>query len=345
MKSVWVSDLQDIGPVQGVFLVADAEVRMTRDDNPFLRLKLQDKTGAIDAVRWKASDKDQQLALNVAHILINGRLDMYQGHLQITIDRMSPPPGDVNLADFLPVSRQEPACMLEDLGQLVKSISEPQLRRLLEHITGATEIGRKFAQAPAATTVHHAYLSGLLEHTLSVTQIADVMASHYPNINRDLLIAGAVLHDIGKIEEYEWQVRFKQSDSGGLIGHIVQGAMLVNRLMDSVGDFDSEMRMLLTHMIVSHHGQLEYGSPKVPMCKEAIILHYIEDLDAKMQIADNELANPLSQGSSPNWTKRNNWLGCALFRSGPEEPDKETPFDRPHTETPGKYDDPFAEQG
>lgn len=317
MKSPWVSELQDVGAVRGVFLVAESEVRAAKDESLYLRMKLQDRTGVIDALKWRATDAEQQMGRGGCYVQVKGKVDLYQGRLQLTVDKMEPPAAEPDPADFLPQSPRDLEALQGELKAIIATIGHSQVRRLLETLVCEGAIAEKFRQAPAATMVHHAYLGGLLEHTVSVVSLADRVASHYPNINRDLLLAGAVLHDIGKVEEYEWRRSFRQSDEGQLVGHICQGLMMVNRAMDAIPGFDPKWRMLLSHIIVSHHGKLEFGSPKVPMCREAIALHYLEDLDAKMQIVDKELSNGASVGSSPEWTKRNTWLECALFRGVP----------------------------
>ncbi len=339
MKSPWVSELQDVGAVRGVFLVAESEVRAARDDSPYLRMKLQDRTGAIDGLKWRATEAEQQMGRGGSYVLIKGKVDIYQGRLQITVDRIEPPPSEPDPADFLPQSPRDLEELRGELKDWIGTIRHPQVRRLLESLVIEGETGRKFAQAPAATMVHHAYLGGLIEHTVSVISLADTVAAHYPRLNRDLLLAGTILHDFGKIEEYEWQRGFRQSDRGQLVGHICQGLLLINRAMDAIPDFDPLWRMLISHIIVSHHGKLEYGSPKQPMIPEAIALHYLEDLDAKMQIADKELSNGASVGSSPNWTKRNIWLESALFRGVPRESESTQAHDEP-----GTFEDPFSQE-
>ncbi len=336
MKSPWVNELQDVGAVRGVFLVAESEVRAARDDSPYLRMKLQDRTGVIDGLKWRATEAEQQMGRGGSYVLIKGKVDIYQGRLQITVDKIEPPLSEPDPADFLPQSQRDIEELQRELKECIGTIRHPQVRRLLESLVIEGDTGQKFAQAPAATMVHHAYLGGLIEHTVSVISLADTVAAHYPRLNRDLLLAGAILHDFGKIEEYEWQRGFRQSDCGQLVGHISQGLLLVNRAMDAIPDFDPLWRMLISHVIVSHHGKLEYGSPKQPMILEAIALHYIEDLDAKMQIADKELSNRASVGSSPNWTKRNIWLEAALFRGVPPESESTQADDEP-----GAFDAPF----
>lgn len=317
MKTTWLGEMNQLGPVEGVFLVTACEVRLARDGQPYLRLTLADRTGSVDALRWQAPDADQRLARSASYLHIQGRLDLYQGKQQIVIERMKAADGEIDPADFLPSAPRPVAEMMAELNGFVRSLREPQVRRLVEEALRPDGLGAQFAEAPGAIRVHHAYIGGLLDHTLSVARLADSVAERYPELNRDLLLAGAILHDIGKTQEYDWEVRFCASDEGQLLGHITQGVLMVNRLMDAIPDFDPLWRMLISHMIVSHHGELEFGSPRTPMCAEAIALHYLEDMDAKLKIFQQQTADPEMQDMSPNWTRKVQWLGRPLFKGVP----------------------------
>jgi len=304
LKNIWISDLDTMGPVEGVFLISECSVGTARDDAAFLRMKLQDKTGMIEGVKWSASARDQQVAKAPAHVQIRGRLDMYNGNPQIKIDRISVPTEPCNPEDFLPLCARDRVEMQAELEQVVTTIKHPQVRELLQQLCGNTDLNAKFTMAPAATTYHHAYLGGLLEHTLSVVRIAEFLCQHYPELNRDLMLAGVILHDVGKTEELDWDVCLRYNDQGQMLGHITQGAMLVNKLIDAIPGFEPLWRTMITHIILSHHGKLEFGSPKLPMFREAVMVNYIEDLDSKMQVMSKELNDRLSSGSSDNWTKK-----------------------------------------
>jgi 3'-5' exoribonuclease len=189
---------------------------------------------------------------------------------------------DVDLCDFMPVSSVDPEQACEDLQACIATVNDPDLRRLLEMVFGDERIAVAFKQAPAAKSIHHDSLGGLIEHTLSVTRIADMLAGHYAAVNRDLLLAGAMLHDIGKIYELSYERSFDYTDEGRLVGHIVLGMEMISGIMGQIPDFPKQKAMLVKHMILSHHGQLEFGSPKRPKIPEALLLSYIDDLDAKM---------------------------------------------------------------
>jgi 3'-5' exoribonuclease len=305
--------------VEGVFLVSDVEVKTARDGSAYVRMKLQDRTGAVEAIRWRASDFEQQAARTSDYLRITGRVDTYQGRLQVTLDHLVPVTEGVDPRDFLPVAPRPVEEMGRELGSHIRRVRNTRVRQLLEMATGDTEVGRMFREAPAAVRVHHAYLGGLLEHTLSVVKMAEAVASHYGDLNRDLLIAGAVLHDIGKTREYVWSRRIAHSDAGLLVGHIPQGVLIAKELMDAIPGFEEDWRMLLTHIIVSHHGSLEYGSPRVPMFPEAVAIHYIEDLDSKMHLMRREMAISAARGEAGRWTAHVKWLDRALFLGVPPE--------------------------
>ncbi|MGQ9808722.1 MAG: 3'-5' exoribonuclease YhaM family protein [Armatimonadota bacterium] len=319
MRSIWVGELRENAHVEGVFLVSDVEVKTARDGSAYVRMKLQDRTGAVEAIRWRASDFEQQAARTSDYLRITGRVDTYQGRLQVTLDHLAPVTEGVDPRDFLPVAPRPVEEMGRELGSHIRRVRNARVRQLLEMATGDTEVGRMFREAPAAVRVHHAYLGGLLEHTLSVVKMAEAVASHYGDLNRDLLIAGAVLHDIGKTREYVWSRHIAHSDAGLLMGHIPQGVLIANELMDAIPGFEEDWRMLLTHIIVSHHGSLEYGSPRVPMFPEAVAIHYIEDLDSKMHLMRREMAISAARGEAGRWTAHVKWLDRALFLGVPPE--------------------------
>ncbi len=328
LRSVWISELKENAHVEGVFLVSDVDVKTARDGSTYVRMRLQDRTGSVEAIRWRASDAEQQAARSADYLRVSGRVDTYQGHLQVTLDHLWPVTEEVDPRHFLPVAPRPVDEMAQELAVRIAGVRNPRVRRLLEVATGDTEVGRRFREAPAAVRVHHAYLGGLLEHTLSVVKMAEALASHYPETNRDLLIAGAVLHDIGKTQEYVWSRRIAHSDAGLLLGHIPQGVLIANSLMDDIPGFEEDWRMMLTHIIVSHHGSLEFGSPRVPMFPEAVAIHYIEDLDSKMHLMRREMAGSAARGEAGRWTGHVKWLDRSLFLGVPQEDWDTQPWER-----------------
>ncbi len=216
-------------------------------------------------------------------VRVKGLYQIFQNRPQITVHKMIRiDDGEVEFADFFPASKRNPDEMWAELQAHIRDVGNPHLRKLLEVIFEDPRIAAAYKIAPAAKVVHHAYLSGLLEHVLSICQLAKLTAPHYPGTDLDLLLAGAMLHDIGKIDELTYHRGFGYSSDGQLLGHITMGVRLVEDKLRQVPDFPEKLRNLLEHMILSHHGELEFGSPKAPMFPEALLLHHLDNLDSKM---------------------------------------------------------------
>jgi 3'-5' exoribonuclease len=282
MKSPTVSELAPGQMIEGVFLVQSKDVRQKKTGDPYLSLVLMDRTGDVDAKMWD----------NVANVLsaferddfvkVKGETQLYQNRLQITIHSLQFwPDSSVNLADYLPASKRDTAEMLAELRGVIASLGNAHLRGLLEAIFADEEIARRYSTAPAAKGIHHAWLGGLIEHVLSLCAMARFLARHYPNIDEDLLLAGVVLHDFGKIYELNYSRSFGYSTEGSLLGHMQIALRVLAGKMPA--GFPPKLRNLLEHMILSHHGQLEFGSPKVPVFPEALLLHHLDNLDSKME--------------------------------------------------------------
>jgi 3'-5' exoribonuclease len=190
---------------------------------------------------------------------------------------------DVSFADFFPASAREPDEMFAELRETINGIGNEHIRALLDALMDDPEIGPRFKLAPAAKTVHHAYLGGLLEHVLSLCQLCKMTAAHYPIVDLDLLLAGAVLHDIGKIEELSYRRSFGYTDDGQLLGHIIIGLRMVGEKLRDLPDFPPKLRTLIEHILISHHGQLDFGSPKIPVFPEALLFHFLDNIDSKME--------------------------------------------------------------
>ncbi len=289
MKTVFVNQLETNKPAGGVFLVQHKEIRYKKgkagsdSGDPFLSLTLTDRTGEMDAKMWD----------NVAGVMLSfeqddfvdvkGVLQVHNNRKQFTIHRLQKiEESAVELADFLPCAVRDPKEMMADLRRFIAEVSNPHLRALLDLLFSDAAIAAKFARAPAGKSVHHACIGGLLEHVLSLCAMCRFAAQHYKTIDADLLLTGAIVHDIGKIEELSYDRSFGYTTEGQLLGHIVIGVRIVDEKIRQLPDFPLRLRTILEHMILSHHGELEFGSPKVPLFPEAVLLHYLEDLDAKM---------------------------------------------------------------
>lgn len=301
MKSPYIADLQPSQLITGTFLVQSKDVRQKKSGEPYLSLILGDRTGDIDAKMWDNVEKILDAFERDDFVRVKGMPQIYQNRLQFTIHTLLPVAAqEVDPADFFPASRRDAEEMFGELNATIAAIGNPHLRALLEAIAGDEEIAKKFKRAPAAKTIHHAWLGGLLEHVLSLCQLVKLVAPHYPHLDQDLVMTGAILHDIGKIEELTYDRTFGYSDPGQLLGHIVIGSRLIDEKARQVPGFPPRLKMLLDHLILSHHGELEYGSPKVPLLGEALLLHHLDNLDSKIECMRSAVEkDKLAEG---NWT-------------------------------------------
>lgn len=284
MKSPYVSELQPNQLVTGTFLVHSKDIRQKKSGEPYLSLLLGDRTGDVDAKMWDNVTEVMQTVDRDDFVRVKGLLNIYQNRPQLTIHKMQRlEESEVDPADYFPVSKRDAEEMFSELSGTVAGIENPHLKKLLEAVLSDDEIAERLRRAPAAKFIHHAYLGGLLEHILSLCALCRFAAGHYKNIDLDLLLAGAVLHDIGKIHELSYERSFGYTTEGQLLGHIAIGLRILDEKLRAMPDFPPRLRALVEHMVLSHHGHLEFGSPKVPMFPEALLLHYLDDLDSKME--------------------------------------------------------------
>jgi len=288
-KKVFVEQLRDGQIIEELFLVAKADRAETKAGNPYLILSLMDRSGEIGGRLWENLDQygDQAVVGSVA--MIKGVAQSFRDELQIKVDSLkffSFDDPSVELSDFLPSSKFPVNFMLSELKRLIALVTDRSLFNLLEKVFQGKTL-EDFKTAPAAKRMHHAYIGGLLEHTLSVASLAVGMAAHYPQLDRDLFLTGALLHDLGKVKEFSYKsVPFEYTDSGRLLGHLVIGAEMVREAARDVSGLTDERLDQLIHMILSHHGRYEFGSPVLPMTIESILLHHIDDIDAKVNFID-----------------------------------------------------------
>lgn len=284
MKSHYIRDLQPGTQITGIFLVQSKEVRQKKSGEPFLSLQLADKSGDVDAKMWDNVEQVVDTFEKNDFVKAAGVPSVYNNRLQFTIHKLvRVSDGQVDFADFFPASTRDRDEMLAELRGIVAGMANPHLRGLLEAILADESIASRYKNAPAAKSIHHAWLGGLIEHVLSLCALAKVVTPLYPYVDGDLVLAGVILHDIGKIEELSYERGFGYTDIGQLIGHIQIGLSLVNRKVSELPDFPPKLKLLLDHMILSHHGELEFGSPKVPVFAEAMLLHHLDNLDSKME--------------------------------------------------------------
>lgn len=284
MKSPFVKELKPNEIATAIFLVHSKEIRQKRTGEPYLSMLLSDRSGELDAKMWDGVAEVMDTFDRDDFIKVKGLLQLYNNRPQFTIHKLRPVEDhEVEFGDFFPASLRDAEEMFAELRGIVSSLSNPHVRALLDAFLDDPEIAPRYKIAPAAKTIHHAFRSGLLEHVLSVCGLARLVAEHYKTLDLNLLIAGAVLHDIGKIHELNYERGFSYSTEGQLLGHIAIGVRMLYEKLRAFPAFPVELRNLLEHMILSHHGLLEYGSPKVPIFPEALLLHYIDDMDSKME--------------------------------------------------------------
>jgi 3'-5' exoribonuclease len=284
MKSSYVSDLEPNQIITSVFLVQSKDIRQKKSGDPYLSLIVGDRTGEVEAKMWDNAAEVMHTFERDDFVRVKGLFQIFQNRPQITVHKMMRvDEREVDFADFFPASKRDPEEMWAELNGIVAELANPHLKALLQAIFADEAIARRYKIAPAAKTVHHAYLSGLIEHVLSMCRLAKLVAGHYADVDADLLLAGVMLHDLGKIEELTYDRGFGYSSDGQLLGHITLGIRIVEEKLRAIPDFPPKLRSLLEHMILSHHGELEFGSPKSPLFIEALLLHHIDNLDSKVE--------------------------------------------------------------
>lgn len=304
MKSPLVADLQPKQQVSALFLVQVKDVRQKKSGEPYLSLVLCDKSGELDAKMWDNVAEIVDTFERDDFVRVKGETQLFQQRLQLTIHKLARVDDrEVDLADFLPVSRFDREEMFAELLARTGDMKNPHLRALTESILRDEKIGRLYKIAPAAKGIHHAWLGGLLEHVLSLCRLAEFTARHYPGIDPDLLLTGIVLHDLGKISELSYERTFSYTDDGQLLGHIAIAMRILAEKMAELPEFPPRLRVLVEHLVLSHHGALEYGSPKVPLFPEALLLHHLDNLDSKMECMRASIAK--ERVSTSKWTAYN----------------------------------------
>ncbi len=284
MKSPYVKDLAPNQLITTTFLVQSKEIRQKKGGEFYLSLMLADRTGELDAKMWDNVADVMDSFERDDFVQVKGLTQVFHNRAQLTIHKIRPvAESEIDFADYFPASQRNPDEMWAELMAIVAGIANPHLKALLEALLGDPAIGPLYRRAPAAKQIHHAYLGGLLEHVLSLCGLARMTAAHYRQVDPDLLLAGVVLHDIGKIYELSYDRGFGYSDEGQLIGHIQIALRMIADKVRLQPDFPAHLRILLEHMVLSHHGRLEFGSPKVPQFPEALLLHYLDDMDSKME--------------------------------------------------------------
>ena len=284
MERTFIKEIRENEIVEGVFWVKEKATPLSRSGAPYLRVRLADRTGEIEGRVWDGVEEFADLFERDDFIRIKAQATSYQDRVQLNIKSIKKVEDtEVSLDEFLPSSTRDPEEMLAELIEIIQGIENAYLKQLVTAFLENEEFTALFKRAPGAKRLHHSFLGGLLEHTLSVVNLIQKLKGYYEGINHDLLLAGGVLHDIGKVYELSYERSFDYTDVGRLVGHIVMGVEMVDKEIARIEGFPAELAMLMKHLLLSHHGQYEWGSPTRPMTLEAQILHHLDDLDAKVK--------------------------------------------------------------
>jgi len=315
MKEFFVheSAQQENKVITSSFVVANKQIKSKKSGEPYLDLTLSDRTGTIAAKMWDNVEECPSFEQDDV-IKVKGLVNRYNQRWQLTLHKIRKMDEcEIDYSDYLPKTSKDVDELWRTLGDFVASMRDAHLRRLLELFMADAEIARDYRCAPAAKTLHHACIGGLLEHVVSLFRSCDLVVRNYAFVNRDLLFTGAFLHDIGKVRELSYARSFSYTTEGQLLGHMIIELELLHGKLAQIPDFPPQLKILIEHLIISHHGQYEFGSPKLPMFPEALMLHYLDDLDSKMEAMraqfdrDADLESP--------WTAYNSALARPLLNT------------------------------
>jgi 3'-5' exoribonuclease len=318
MTRRFVNELGDGDSVEEIYVLADKQLRANRNANLYLLANLRDKTGLLSGLMWNVTEESVGHINAGDFVRVKGKVQLYQGALQMILTHIQTVAADgLDVADFYPQTGQDIEKLARRLREILLAIEDPQLRMLMECFLADEAIMRDFCRAPAGAKAHHAYHGGLIEHVVNILETAHRIADLYPQINADLLLAGIFLHDIGKIRELTYETTFAYSDEGQLLGHLVIAVQMLDEKIQQVArmtgeSFPPETVLRLKHMILSHHGSYEFGSPKLPMTPEAVALHHLDNLDAKVHEFARSIQDDPNAGSS--WTPYSPRLTRKLFK-------------------------------
>jgi len=300
MKKQFIDDIKPGDTLKDLFALAGKNVLKKKDGNAYLDVMLSDRTGSLKGVVWDNVDQISAAVALKDIVLVHAVVSEYRGNLQAVVKDMEPATGhEIDPGDFVPKTDKDIGAMWARLQKMVSTIQTDHFRKLLEAFFADEAFVTGFTTAPAAKKMHHAYIGGLLEHTLSMALLIEKTGKHYGGIDGDLLLTGAVLHDIGKIEEFQWSSFIDYSDKGRLLNHIVIGCGMIDEKIKEIKDFPEQAALVLKHLIVSHHGSRAFGSPEPPKTLEAVLLNAIDDMDAKMNGIREFI---MGQDSGESWT-------------------------------------------
>jgi 3'-5' exoribonuclease len=316
---IYACEINDNESVDSLFLVREKSSGLTKAGNPYLKVRLIDRSGELEARIWASVEILQEAFQKDDFVQVKGKAAFYQDRLQINISHIQKvDENTIVLSDFFPSTQGDVEEMCRTLIAIGEQITNPHLVKLLDLFWGDECFLARFKKAPASKQLHHAYLGGLLEHTLSVARLVRNNAAHYEGLNVDLLIAGAILHDVGKVYELAYHRTFDYSDEGRLLGHILIGIEKTEEKIRQIPDFPPALSVLLKHLLLSHHGQYDFGSPKKPMVVEAMVLHCLDDLDAKVNGIQQFLKTKTPEGA--RWTTYHPLYDQFFYSPAPDLP-------------------------
>jgi 3'-5' exoribonuclease len=311
-EKIFIKDLVADTFIDSPFLLESLQVKKKKNGEDYLGITLKDKTGEAHGVMWDNVAETLDSVSQGDYVQATAKVSTYNDKIQLTLQRLSPlDAGQVDESDFVPSSEKDLALLWNDFMERVNGIGHLQLRRLILEIFDDDDFASRFRKAPAAKGYHHTYLGGLLEHTLSIVQLCEMIADHYPHLDKDLLVVGGIIHDLAKVNELSYERNFDYTDEGRLLGHIVMGTVDLDGRMRRL-EFPDKLRIKVLHMLISHHGEEQYGSPKKPMTPEAIALHFIDMIDSRMEMVRFSLENEKDLEGS--FTSYNRGLECFLYK-------------------------------
>ncbi len=316
MKEFFLSECvqQENKIITSTFVCISKQVKPKKSGEPYLALTLGDRSGQIEAKMWDNVEEAIDAFEQDDFVKIKGLLNKYKNRFQITIHKLRKlGESEVDFADYLPKTTKDIGELWQTLAGFIATFENPYLKALVESFMADPEIAEAYRNAPAAKTLHHAYIGGLLDHVVSLFRSCDLMCRNYPQINRDLLLTGAFFHDIGKIHELTYNRSFSYTTRGQLLGHMIIELEMLQEKLEQIPGFPDELKTLVEHLIISHHGHYEFGSPKLPMFPEALMLHYLDDLDSKMESMRANFERDAE--SEEGWTGYNPSLGRPLLNT------------------------------
>jgi len=316
MAHKFINEINPGETIDDIYIVKDPILRSTTRGDLYIAMYLLDRTGQMNGRMWQATETIYKALPKPGFVHIQGRSELYQNNLQIIINNVSVvDTSNVSIDDFLAQTDKDTKQMFEDIKTIVGRVKHPQLKALVGAFLSDAELMDKFQKAPAAIKMHHNYIGGLLEHTHNMLRVALAILPLYPDVQAELVLAGIFLHDIGKTEELSYDMAFSYTDSGQLIGHISKSLVMINQKADALRtkgtQIDQTVLDAIGHIILSHHGQYDFGSPKLPATAEAFMVYYIDDLDAKINQVTTLIESDMSDS---NWTGWNNALQTRLYR-------------------------------